>query len=132
MSTPFKKRSGSTIRECNINTVIEMLRKGISEKDIMTLLAMSFCPDTRTDYLNTAKEKLEMENSLPKEKQQSQQEEKVSSNNTESESLVDYAKTYQHTTNECRNCGKPIPDNLTFCSKECVKEYKAEEEESNK
>jgi hypothetical protein len=55
MSTPFKKRSGSTIREYNINAVVEMLKKDMAEGDIMTLLAMSFCQDTRADYLNTAK-----------------------------------------------------------------------------
>lgn len=25
---------------------------------------------------------------------------------------------------QCRNCGKEIPDSLTFCSKECTNEYK--------
>ena len=25
---------------------------------------------------------------------------------------------------QCRNCGKEIPDTLTFCSKECTNEYK--------
>jgi hypothetical protein len=25
---------------------------------------------------------------------------------------------------QCRNCGKEIPDSLTFCSKECTTEYK--------
>ena len=24
----------------------------------------------------------------------------------------------------CKNCGKPIPDHMSFCSKECVEEYK--------
>jgi hypothetical protein len=57
----FRKRSGSTIREYNINMVIEMLKSGMSEGDVLTELAMSFCTDTRTDYLNTAKEKLKIE-----------------------------------------------------------------------
>jgi hypothetical protein len=59
--TEFKKRSGSMIREQNINIVIKMLKEGTSEADILTELAMSFCNDTRTDYLNTAKEKLKIE-----------------------------------------------------------------------
>jgi hypothetical protein len=101
MSTPFKKRSGSTIREYNINAVVEMLKKGITEGDIMTLLAMSFCPDTRADYLNTAKEKLKMENST---------------------------STQNDAINKCKNCGKKIPDNVTFCSKDCVEQYKKENE----
>jgi hypothetical protein len=101
MSTPFKKRSGSTIREYNINAVVEMLKKGMAEGDIMTLLAMSFCPDTRADYLNTAKEKLKMENST---------------------------STQNDAINKCKNCGKKIPDGTTFCSKDCVEQYKKEKE----
>lgn len=108
MSIQFKKRSGSTIREYNINTVVEMLKKGMTEKDIMTLLAMSFCPDTRTDYLNTAKEKLEMENSATNLKGTEPQLQQKSLNN------------------KCKNCKKPIPDNTTFCSKDCVEQYKKE------
>jgi hypothetical protein len=117
MSTQFKKRSGSTIREYNINAVKEMLKKGMSEGDIMTLLAMSFCPDTRIDYLNTAKEKLKMEtqNSTKSE----------STSNMESESFTEHAKKNPH-TNTCKNCGKPTPDNTTFCSKDCVEQYKTE------
>lgn len=123
MSTPFKKRSGSTIREYNINAVVEMLKKGMTEGDIMTLLAMPFCPDTRADYLNTAKEKLKMEtqNSTKSE----------SPNNMEpesSESFMEYAKKHPHTTSTCKNCGKPTPENTTFCSKACIEQYKAKAE----
>jgi hypothetical protein len=28
-------------------------------------------------------------------------------------------------TSKCKNCGKPTPDNTTFCSKDCVEQYKA-------
>lgn len=105
MSIQFKKRSGSTIREYNINAVIEMLKKGMSEGDIMTLLAMSFCPDTRADYLNTAKEKLKMENFTTTSA--------LASNNT---------------TNKCKNCYKPTPDNTTFCSQDCKEQYKQKNE----
>jgi hypothetical protein len=31
-------------------------------------------------------------------------------------------------TNKCKNCCKPIPNNTTFCSKDCVEQYKAKEE----
>jgi hypothetical protein len=115
MSIQFKKRSGSTIREYNINTVVEMLKKGMTEKDIMTLLAMSFCPDTRTDYLNTAKEKLEMENSAITEPK----------NEPKEESFIQYAKSKP---NRCKTCGKPIPATLTFCSEECKEKCKQETE----
>lgn len=108
MSIQFKKRSGSTIREYNINAVIEMLKKGMSEGDIMTLLAMSFCPDTRADYLNTAKEKLKMENFTTTSV--------LSSNNT---------------TNTCKNCGNSTPDNTTFCSENCKELYKHRNEKEN-
>jgi IMP dehydrogenase/GMP reductase len=59
----YKKRSGSTLREYNINVVIEKLRQGMNETDVLNELAMAFCPDTRIDYLNIAKEKLKMEKS---------------------------------------------------------------------
>ncbi len=59
----YRKRSGSTLREYNINVVIEKLRQGMNETDVLNELAMAFCPDTRIDYLNTAKEKLKMEKS---------------------------------------------------------------------
>lgn len=121
----FKKRLGSTIREHNIEIVMDKLKKGMTDSDILTELAMCFCSDTRIDYLNTAKEKLKMESSQPKEKQP-QQEEIASSNNTESESLVEYAKKHPHLTNTCKNCGKSVPENTTFCSKECVEKYKTE------
>ena len=29
---------------------------------------------------------------------------------------------------QCKNCGKEIPDNSTFCSKECAKEFKKRKE----
>ena len=25
---------------------------------------------------------------------------------------------------QCRNCGKQVPDNVTFCSKQCTEDYK--------
>jgi len=59
----YRKRSGSTLREYNINVVVEKLRQGMNETDVLNELAMAFCPDTRIDYLNTAKEKLKMEKS---------------------------------------------------------------------
>jgi hypothetical protein len=33
--------------------------------------------------------------------------------------------------NRCKNCNKPIPDNLTFCSKQCAEKYKGKEETEN-
>ncbi len=33
--------------------------------------------------------------------------------------------------NSCKNCDKQIPDNTTFCSKDCVEQYKAKEENKN-
>jgi hypothetical protein len=131
MAIQFKKRSGSTIREFNINAVVEMLKKGMTEKDIMTLLAMSFCPDTRTDYLNTAKEKLEMENSATNLKgaettqQQKQSEQQV----TATEYMQRRNKEKNNNSvngNTCKNCGKPTPDNTTFCSKDCLEKFKTE------
>jgi len=104
MSTPFKKRSGSTIREYNINAVVEMLKKGMTEGDIMTLLAMSFCPDTRADYLNTAKEKLKMENS---------------------------ASIQNDAVNKCKNCGKKIPDGTTFALKTAWNNTKKKRKQRN-
>lgn len=121
MSIQFKKRSGSTIREYNINAVKEMLKKGMSEGDIMTLLAMSFCPDTRADYLNTAKEKLKMENSI------SPSPTELDSSKNEPESLVEYAQKHPHLTNTCKNCIKPDPDSVTFCSKECADQFKVKD-----
>ena len=29
---------------------------------------------------------------------------------------------------QCKNCDKNIPDNMTFCSKECAEEYKNKKE----
>jgi len=29
---------------------------------------------------------------------------------------------------QCRNCGKDIPDNLTFCNRECLEEHKKSKE----
>ncbi len=119
----YRKRSGSTLREYNINVVVEKLRHGMNETDVLNELAMAFCPDTRIDYLNTAKEKLKMEtqNSTKSE----------SPNNMEpesSESFMEYAKKHPHTTSTCKNCGKPTPENTTFCSKACVEQYKAKAE----
>lgn len=119
----YRKRSGSTLREYNINVVVEKLRQGMNETDVLNELAMAFCPDTRIDYLNTAKEKLKMEtqNSTKSE----------SPNNMEpesSESFMEYAKKHPHTTSTCKNCGKPTPENTTFCSKACVEQYKAKAE----
>ncbi len=34
--------------------------------------------------------------------------------------------------NTCKNCNKPIPDNLTFCSKDCIEQYKTKSETSKK
>ena len=31
-------------------------------------------------------------------------------------------------TKKCKNCDKNIPDNMAFCSKECVEEYKNKKE----
>jgi ATP-dependent DNA ligase len=105
----YRKRSGSTLREYNINVVVEKLRQGMSETDVLNELAMAFCPDTRIDYLNTAKEKLKMEKS-------------------ESSLTKDTAKS-SFLTNNCKNCTKLIPKNTEFCSRECAEQYKKEEKE---
>jgi hypothetical protein len=33
--------------------------------------------------------------------------------------------------NTCKNCSKSIPDNTTFCSKDCVNQYKQKNEKEN-
>lgn len=51
---------------------------------------------------------------------------------TGTESNTDETKQAKNeSTNKCKNCSKPIPNNTTFCSKDCVEEYKAEEERKN-
>lgn len=37
------------------------------------------------------------------------------------------AKT-DSTSKQCKNCHRPIPDNVTFCSKTCAEQYKQETE----
>ena len=75
----YRKRSGSTLREYNINVVVEKLRQGMNETDVLNELAMAFCPDTRIDYLNTAKEKLKNSGkSVKEEKPQIEQKEESS------------------------------------------------------
>jgi hypothetical protein len=32
-------------------------------------------------------------------------------------------------TNKCKNCSKPIGDNLSFCSKECVKQFEEKQKQ---
>lgn len=108
----YRKRSGSTLREFNINVVAEKLRQGMNETDVLNELAMAFCPDTRIDYLNTAKEKLKMEKSESSQPQDTSNKKNLSS----------------FVTNKCKNCGKPIPENTTFCSKDCVEQYRAKAE----
>ena len=51
----YRKRSGSTLREYNINVVVEKLRQGMNETDVLNELAMAFCPDTILDYLTLQK-----------------------------------------------------------------------------
>jgi len=60
--TQFKKRTGSTIRDQNIRTVMGMIKNGISDDEILAELAMCFCPDTRTDYLASAHANLDLQN----------------------------------------------------------------------
>lgn len=114
----FKKRSGSTLRDYNINVVIGMLKQGMNDKDILTLLAMSFCQDTRIDYLNTAKEKLEMENgnsSIDAGKDKLPDGLKLNPNGEpDAESLLAYAKKHPHKNNEGKESKANVSESKNY------------------
>lgn len=91
----YKKRLGSTLREYNIKVVVEKLRQGISENDVLNELAMVFCQDTRIDYLNTAKESLKIKNSATQQNPKLPYGLKPNPHiEPDQESLVEYAKKH--------------------------------------
>jgi hypothetical protein len=47
---------------------------------------------------------------------------------TDSEANTVITKCKNEETNKCRNCGKPIPDTITHCSKDCLEISKTKEE----
>lgn len=52
----FAKGDGSARREHNIQTVVQMLKDGITEKQVQLKLALLFKVSTVNEYINIAKE----------------------------------------------------------------------------
>lgn len=59
--TQFDKGSGSDRRSRNIDKIISLLREGVDEATIKTMLRRYFKPSTADDYLETAKLTMKLE-----------------------------------------------------------------------
>lgn len=101
----YSKGTGSSRRNFNINIIVEQLKAGRSKEDIELDLLCYFKPETVENYLHIAQKIIERDNP------------NIQDNTAQNSA-----------TNTCKNCSVPIPDNLTFCSQDCAKQYRAKEE----
>lgn len=54
----------------------------------------------------------------------------VTLNDSPSDNLV-VTQSVNDFNYKCKNCGNPVPNNTTFCSKDCVELFKTKEENKN-
>jgi hypothetical protein len=110
-------QEGLTWRKKQIQIIAQLRRDGIGENEIFKeLKKCGLTNNTANRLMDDAEYLGDSEKSV------------FDMTPEEYESATEYMKRKQ-LTKECKNCGKPIRSDLTFCSASCIKEYRSKKEE---
>jgi radical SAM protein with 4Fe4S-binding SPASM domain len=109
----WHKGEGMTRRSHNINEIKKLIESGFNYQQIWNIAGEFFTSKKFDEYYNFALNKIN--NPIKTEFLDN------------SESATDYMKrknVEKEMTKHCKNCGTLIRDDLTFCSANCIKEYR--------